>query len=171
MIKKTQPSNPVKTPQASLLKKSFKIFDQQKDLKVSKPKVKAILQEGLQFLRIDCLGLNVHFVSQKKICELHQEFFNDPTFTDCITLPCDQEESEHRFLGDVFICPLAAIAYTTKYGGDPYHEMTFYLMHTLLHLLGWEDTTAAKRKKMFQEQEKLMAHLKTKNLSLNPGEN
>ena len=144
----------------------LKIYNQQKDLKLTTHRVKAIIKEALSFLNIDCLGLNVHFVTKRKICNLHQQFFDDPTLTDCITLPCDQDDSEHRFLGDVFICPFTAIAYTTKYGGDPYDETLYYLMHTLLHLLGWEDTTPSKRKKMFAEQDKLMQHLQSKNLAL-----
>lgn len=145
---------------------SIKVTNEQNDLKISKPKVKAVVKATLKFLKIQTGGLNVHFVTKRKICTLHKKYFNDPTLTDCITLPCDREESEHRFLGDVFICPFAAMAYTTKYGGDPYHELNFYLMHTLLHLLGWEDDKPAKRKSMFQEQNRLLEHLHTKNLSL-----
>lgn len=142
------------------------IYNKQKDLKLSGPKIKAIVKATLKFLKVDCLGLDLHFVTKPKIISLHKKFFNDPTLTDCITLPCDLDDSEHRFLGEAFICPYTAKAYTNKYGGDPYDEVTLYIIHTLLHMLGWEDTTPTKRKKMFEEQDRILDHLRTKRLSL-----
>jgi probable rRNA maturation factor len=145
---------------------NISILNQQKDLRISNPKAKAIIKEALNFLNVDCLGLNIHFVTKTKISKLHQEFFNDPSITDCITLPCDLDESEHRFLGDAFICPYVAMDYVKENGGDPYWEVTYYIMHTLLHLLGMTDTDSKSRKKMFKLQDALMEHLEKNSLSL-----
>ena len=56
--------------------------------------------------------MGVYFVTMKEICRLHDQFFNDPSPTDCITFPIDLDPATaDRYLGDIFIAPEAALAY------------------------------------------------------------
>jgi probable rRNA maturation factor len=44
------------------------------------------------------------------------------------------------FLGDIFVCPATAISYVSSHGsGEVYKETTLYVIHGLLHLLGYDD--------------------------------
>jgi probable rRNA maturation factor len=96
----------------------------------------------------------IHFVSKKKICELHEMFFDDKTPTDCISIPIDdpEEDAPHSHLGEVFVCPKVAI----EYGGDPIQETMLYVIHGLLHLLGFDDITPKDRKAMRKEERKAL---------------
>jgi probable rRNA maturation factor len=46
--------------------------------------------------------------------------------------------------------------YTQKHGGDIGEEITLYLVHGFLHLLGYEDTTQDKRDEMKKHEKKWM---------------
>jgi probable rRNA maturation factor len=98
--------------------------------------------------KIACEEVSVYLVGKRKIASLHKDFFNDPTPTDCITFPIDAQ-----FLGEIFICPKVAQEYNPK---KPYVETALYIIHAILHLLGYDDISENKRKIMHKEQERLL---------------
>ena len=104
--------------------------------------------------------MSIYFVSEKKIGKLHQEFFDDPSPTDCITFPIDRTYS-----GDLFICPSIAKRYDTK---APYQEILLYVVHGLLHLVGYDDLDSKNRRIMRKMEKKCMDRLNTLNLKISP---
>jgi len=91
----------------------------------------------------------IYFIGSRKITQLHAEFFNDPTPTDCITFPFGGQ-----LLGEILVCPKAALDYNPQ---KPYEETTLYIIHGLLHLLGYDDIDSKKRALMRREEKRLMA--------------
>jgi probable rRNA maturation factor len=147
---------------------NIEVFDNQRSLLVSKERVVHIVEATLNFLKITTDLLTVHLVSKQRIKELHLELFNDPSVTDCITQPFDLPKTKKNphFLGEVFVCPWVAKTYAQKKGFDPYDELTLYIIHTLLHLSGLEDTTPEKAAKMRVAEKKVLEHLKSNNIHL-----
>lgn len=146
----------------------IEVFDHQRSLLVSKERVVHVVEATLNFLKITTDFLSVHFVSKQRIKDLHQQLFNDPTITDCITQPFDAPKKlkTPHFLGEVFVCPWVAKIYAQKRGLDPYDELLLYVIHTLLHLSGLEDTTQKKANKMRLAEKKVLEHLKNNNIHL-----
>jgi probable rRNA maturation factor len=134
------------------------IYNRQKDLPLSKPSAKDLVRSALDHLSTPCEEIAVYFVSEKKIGELHTEFFDDPTSTDCISFPLDS-----RHLGEIFVCPKAALRYVQKKKGSPYIETSLYVIHGLLHLLGYDDLEPKKREAMRKKEKSCMAHLERTN--------
>jgi probable rRNA maturation factor len=147
---------------------NIEVFDNQRSLLVSKERVVHIVEATLNFLKITTDLLTVHLVSKQRIKELHLELFNDPSVTDCITQPFDLPKTKKtpHYLGEVFVCPWVAKTYAQKKGFDPYDELTLYIIHTLLHLSGLEDTTPEKAAKMRVAEKKVLEHLKSNNIHL-----
>lgn len=116
------------------------IYDQQSDLTISKPQVERLVKEFLKHEGVECDEVSIQFVDTAIICDLHDRFFNDPTTTDCISFPIDQDDdSGYRVLGEVFVCPKTAIDYAENHQSSPYHEVSLYVIHGLLHLVGYDD--------------------------------
>lgn len=88
--------------------------------------------------------IEIIFVNQRCISELHQKFLNDPTPTDVITF--------HH--GEIFICP--EIAEKQRGTLSLHHEILTYIIHGLLHLYGWEDTSPKEFNAMRREQERIL---------------
>jgi probable rRNA maturation factor len=65
-----------------------------------------------------------------------------------MTFPLDDQ-----FLGEVFICP--EVACEARPQKIP-EEITLYLLHCLLHLIGYDDIDKRKRAKMRREEKRLM---------------
>jgi len=139
----------------------------QKDLKISARSTKKLVEQLLRHLSCPCDEISIQFVTTKKICQLHEDFFNDPTTTDCITFPIDDpDHSGYKVLGEVFICPRTAIEYSSKKTKDPYKEATLYLVHGLLHLLGYDDIDPKARAQMRRKENVCMKFLKAHQLYL-----
>ncbi len=107
-------------------------------------------------------GMALSFVGKAKISSLHAQFFDDPSPTDCITFPIREPE----FLGEVFVCPQVASEYVKSHGGNLYEELTLYVVHGFLHLLGFDDIEPADRKKMRAEEKKWLKLLEKNNLAI-----
>lgn len=143
------------------------VVHQQSDLQLSEevisPLVKAILEAEKQQFDEVC----IYFVSTEEICRLHEHYFDDPSTTDCISFPMDDNrEAGYRVLGDVFVCPQTAIDYAKQHGTEPYEETTLYIVHGILHLLGYDDIDENDRKEMRSAESRNMANLKKLDLCL-----
>lgn len=102
----------------------------------------------------------LHFIGKKRISKLHRDFFYDPSPTDCITFPYHDPE----FLGEVFVCPEIALEFVETEGGDLEKEITLYVVHGFLHLIGCDDIEPQDRKLMRKEEAKWMRKLAKKSL-------
>jgi len=144
------------------------VDDAQEDLAIDHSNIQAIIESVLHVERVRCNTLSVCIITNELMCKLHEEHFDDPSPTDCITFPIDPPNQEHCFLGELFICPKVAIEYCQSNGGDPYEEVTLYLVHCLLHLLGYNDIEDEDRQVMRNKESEHMLLLKKKDILLKP---
>lgn len=143
------------------------IFNGQKGLSIPKPKVKKIVKAVVSYEAKNYDEVAIHFISTEEICKLHEQFFQDPSPTDCISFPMDLDDQDgYRVLGEVFICPQTAIDYATKHRTNPHAETTLYIVHGLLHLMGYDDIDKKDRTKMRSAEKRHMRHLQELNLVL-----
>jgi probable rRNA maturation factor len=140
----------------------------QKDFSFSLRECKRDILFLISSLKIDTDELIVHFVTTKKICCLHRLLFDDPSATDCISVPIDppsKHKSGYHLLGEIFVCPKTAKLYADEHGLDPHEELMRYVIHGLLHLIGYDDMTVKDRRVMKKKEEeclKLLANRKNK---------
>ena len=141
----------------------------QSALSISPSSVRPIIEQVLKGEKQRCDEVSIYFVDTQEICDLHQQFFNDPSPTDCISLPMDEEDdhSGYRLLGEVFICPETAIKYVHDHGQtDPLEETTLYMIHGILHLLGYDDIDEEEEKVMRKAEIKYLNKIKKMGLLL-----
>lgn len=127
-------------------------------MKFSKGSTRALVKAALAYLKVPCKEISIYFVTEKQIAALHGQFFQDPTPTDCISFPLD----EHH-LGEVFVCPSAAKSYAKK---NPYEETALYIIHGILHLIGYDDLEEKTRRIMRKKEKSCMRHLYKHGLTL-----
>lgn len=132
-----------------------RVSNRQDDLKISSTGVRSLVRYVLVNEKPDCKELSVYFVSERRICDLHRKFFNDPSPTDCITFPIGSET-----FGEIFVCPKAALRYAASAQADPYEEVALYMIHGILHLLGYNDLKTAERRMMRKKERECMAYSK-----------
>ena len=135
---------------------------------ISIPKVKKIVTFLLDRAKVKYDQVIFSFVSKKEIQRLHAISHGDSSFTDCITFPYDASgEGGFTVLGEAFICPEAAVVYCEENGGDVHEEITLYVIHTLLHMLGYNDIEPKDRARMRQAERRWMEAIRKNRLTLN----
>jgi len=143
------------------------VFNKQSDLTIRVASVRPIVKEVLKNEHLLTDEVAIYFVSSEEISQLHQEFFNDPSPTDCISFPLDGKQEKnagYHVLGEVFVCPKTAIDYLGT--SDAHSETTLYLVHGLLHLVGYKDIEEEDLKTIRKAEERHMQALANKNLLL-----
>ena len=142
------------------------VDDIQSDLAIDTATVAPIAEAVLELEGVRADELSVQFADPATCSKIHDLYFDDASITDCMSFPLDGPEVEYRVLGDVVVCPKVAVDYTREHGGDPHEEATLYLVHGILHLLGYNDIEEADRAAMRQAEERQMENLRTHHLLL-----
>jgi len=142
------------------------IINLQRAFKLKKKLMKEQVLALLQHEEVYCNELSVYWLSNKRIKELHQQFFQDSSATDCISIPIDDTNdcSGYRHLGEIFICPQVAYEYAKSHEKEFYEEVTLYLIHGFLHLIGYNDIRKKEKLVMRKKEKALMSLLKRKRL-------
>ena len=103
--------------------------------------------------------LNIAFVEDDYMTELHIKWMDEPGTTDVLSFPMDMPETEGEAvtLGDIVISPVVAAAQAVKQGHSTEHEIYILATHGLLHIIGHDHAEPAEEKVMFALQEKIVS--------------
>jgi len=142
------------------------VDDIQTDLAIDANRVAPIAEAVLKLEGARADELSVQFADPATCSKIHDLYFDDASITDCMSFPLDPEGTEYRLLGDVVVCPKVAVDYTVEHGGNPHEEATLYLVHGILHLLGYNDIEEADQTAMQKAEERHMDNLRTHSLLL-----
>ena len=108
-------------------------------------------------LNPDC-DLNIAFVEDDYMTELHIKWMDEPGTTDVLSFPMDmpEEPGEAVTLGDIVISPVVAAAQALQQGHSTEHEIYILATHGLLHIIGYDHADTTDEKIMFELQEKIV---------------
>lgn len=103
--------------------------------------------------------LNISFVEDEYMTELHIKWMDEPGTTDVLSFPMDMPEQpgEVVTLGDIVISPVVAAAQALNQGHSTEHEIYILATHGLLHIIGYDHAEKADEKVMFELQEKIVS--------------
>lgn len=122
-------------------------------------KVRALLEHSLVQLKLnpEC-EVNLVFVDEQEMSELHIKWMDEPGPTDVLSFPMDlPENSEDAVtLGDIVIAPTVAATQAATAGHSADHEIFILAAHGLLHILGYDHANKEDEKVMFALQEDLV---------------
>lgn len=134
--------------------KGIKIFSE-KGIRVNKnviDKLVECLQKNLEF-KISSLEIN--FVNCESITDLNLKYLQHSGSTDIITF--NYSDESNRFDAEIFISIADATEYSKKYQVTLDNELGRLIIHGILHLLGYDDTTVTKKRKMKKLENELVA--------------
>jgi probable rRNA maturation factor len=102
--------------------------------------------------------VNVSFVDDDYMTELHIKWMDEPGTTDVLSFPMDMPETpgEAVTLGDIVISPVVAADQAKAQGHSIEHEIFILAVHGLLHIIGYDHADKAEEKIMFDLQEKIV---------------
>ena len=106
--------------------------------------------------------LNVGFIDDDYMTELHIKWMDEPGSTDVLSFPMDMPEKpgEVVTLGDIMISPTFAAVQAKTAGHSSDHEIFILATHGLLHIIGYDHADPEEERIMFALQEKIVEEWK-----------
>ena len=102
--------------------------------------------------------VEVYFVDEPTIQNLHQNYLSDPSSTDIITFDLGTSPEGMR-LGSLYICAEVAKRFAAKYKVPARQEVQRLIAHGILHLLGYDDHSPVEKRRMRREENKILAQI------------
>lgn len=105
------------------------------------------------------LAVNLMWVQDREIAELHRRYFGRREATDVVSFPMLDHDPER----DAFLLgEIAVSCETARREAGARHlplveELSRYALHGFLHLIGYRDTSARERNEMTGRQERILA--------------
>ncbi len=127
--------------------------------RLGRARLQAVLERALREARIARAALTVLLVDAAASARLHGEHFADPTPTDVMSFPDGSPlpRAGGVHLGDLAVCVDVARREGAQRGVPTGEELTLYILHGLLHLLGYDDRRPRDRRRMWAAQRRLLA--------------
>lgn len=118
--------------------------------------------------------ISVSIVDEDRIHEINKEFRNIDRATDVLSFPLNEFEHAADFdnfdedtasfnydtgelmLGDIILSASHIINQANEYGHTRKRELAFLVIHSVLHLLGYDHMTKEDEEKMFSRQRQIL---------------
>lgn len=141
---------------------SVGVTDQQQRIEISVARVRSLVGFVLAAEKRDG-RVEITFVDDARIAEIHERFLGVAGPTDVITFPIDDAGDEVSgddlplpLLGEIVVSTETAERQAPDFDNTPLHEVFLYVVHGLLHLLGYDDRSRAARDRMTRRQLELL---------------
>lgn len=144
------------------------IENKQTDVLICEDSLRLLIQELLHLEQISTDEISIRLVDQREAAELHKQYFDDPSSTDCMTFPIDppgRAESLHC-LGEIVVCPQTAVQQHFLHNTTLEEELSLYIIHSFLHLIGFRDRSPKERDEMRIKESICLDYLKGKSCLL-----
>lgn len=123
---------------------------------IDKNRVKKLISSILKVEKKNA-ELNLVFTDNKEIKKINKTFLGHNFATDVISFAYNNASLENNISGEIIISVEMAIKLAQKLKCTIEGEMALYLVHGLLHLLGYNDKLKKDARKMHQREKELLS--------------
>ncbi|OHB98818.1 MAG: rRNA maturation RNase YbeY [Planctomycetes bacterium RIFCSPLOWO2_12_38_17] len=123
---------------------------------IDKNRVKKLISSILKIEKKNA-ELNLVFTDNKKIKKINKTFLGHNFVTDVISFAYNNSSLENNISGEIIISVEMAVKLAQKLKCTIEGEIALYLVHGLLHLLGYNDKLKRDARKMHQREKELLS--------------
>ena len=132
------------------------IANLQKHYKIKDNKIKQVVKEVLG-KKSSSAKLSFAFVDNNEIKRLNKKYFDSDDVTDVIAFPLDNHKNALN--GEIVVSVETAVDTADKENLDAEGEIILYVVHGLLHLLGYSDVNREDAIIMHEKESKILKAL------------
>ena len=129
----------------------IKIASPQEAVPIDRARLREIARAVLEGEGVAAAAVSLAFVDNPTIHRLNKQFLDHDEPTDVLTFPLSGPGAK-ALEGEVVIGAETARAHAAERGHDEQAELALYVVHGLLHLCGYDDTTAKAAARMRQRE-------------------
>ncbi len=132
------------------------IANLQKHYRIKSSNIKRAVKEVLRKEGRDA-RLSIVLVDNSRIKELNKQYFNSDVVTDVISFPLSN--NKNSLSGEVIVSVETAVDTAGKRNISVEGEIVLYILHGILHLLGYDDDNEGDARVMHEEESKILKTL------------
>lgn len=105
----------------------------------------------------DGAAISVSLLDHEEMVDLNRRFTGREGDTDVLAFPLEDESaSEDRVVGEIVVCAARAEREARARNVEPVEELLLYVVHGAVHLLGYDDHSAAEKRRMYAREEEIL---------------
>jgi len=127
--------------------------NQQNKFQIHTGKIKKLILKVLKGEQVKESGwINICFVNNPQIKKFNAKFLKIKGSTDVLAFNLSDKKEKNVILADIMISVQEALKQAVNYKTTPDYELSLYIVHGLLHILGFDDHTPAQIKLMRKKE-------------------
>ena len=130
------------------------VSNRQRRLKINTRLLAEIAERALELVPADAAQLSIVLVNDSTITKLNAQYHATPAATDILSFDYGKGQ------GELIISVEHAIGQAKRFRSTPARELVLYVIHGILHLHGYDDTTPRRRVRMRNAERRLLDGLR-----------
>ena len=126
------------------------------DLRLLRRVVQALLRDAQTNERFD---LGIYLIAAPEMTRLNETYLRHRGSTDVVTFNYAEPTEQPSLHGEVFICLDESASQARRFRTTWQSELVRYVVHGVLHLLGYDDRDRASRRRMKAAEDALVRRL------------
>ena len=148
------------------MKRKIEVINSNLKFKVNKKNIADAAEKILRAEGAQLYSLSILVCEDTYIQNMHKIYFDDDSPTDVISFPMDKFEKDNPeggYLGDLLISADRAFKVAKDFDNTLQKEFFLYVVHGILHLLGYDDIAEADRLIMREKEKKILKSFSFRN--------
>lgn len=139
------------------------VKNEQNIIKIDIDLINSLIGDLLSILNFIEEDVNIVIVNNKRISELNKKYLGKEEPTDVLAFSMKEGKNDFvikdEILGDVAVSAEMAYKRSKTLNIGLHKELILYIIHGILHLLGYEDYSGSSRKEMKMKEKELLSQL------------
>lgn len=128
-----------------------------KNIDVSLSKLEKLVKTICNCFKFSKTTVSIAIVDDAEIRRINKKFLNRKNPCDCLSFDLSDDENEKSF--ELVVNGEMAVREAKVRGHSSEAELALYIAHSLLHNLGFDDSTKSKAKKMHDTEDEILQQL------------
>lgn len=135
----------------------LEILDEQEFLEIDLEMIRKLCERIVDDAGTKTGRIGIVLVDNETIQQYNRDFLQHDYPTDVISFPIEDRLADGHLEGEILACTQVALDRATEFGWSPQEEILLYVVHGILHLVGYDDTTPEERQLMRQKEKNYLA--------------
>lgn len=133
------------------------VSNEQRAMRVDHARLRRAVEMILIAEHIESAEISIAIVDDETIHQLNRDYLDHDYPTDVLSFVLERTESGLE--GEVIVSTETAIARANEFGFRPQDELLLYVIHGMLHLVGYDDKDDTKRRVMRNKEQHFLQQL------------
>jgi len=134
---------------------TISISNRQTTLEVDEDRLKEVTRSILTDHDVEQAEISIAVVDDDSIHQINLQFLNHDYSTDVLSFPLERDGN--RLVGEVIVSADTAKTDSNRFGWSPADELLLYVIHGMLHLVGYDDVDREKRRQIRAQEARYLA--------------